>query len=420
MTISIGSMKFFLRLFRKFVIGILIFSGCFLLFELILFFATPIYDFYQPGPFSGNQWFNPYKEMENTQWRKTNFHFHTRAWGGLTSGRNNTHDEFYKTYKRFDYDAPQISNYQRIDKFFKDSSFYIPVYEHGYGLQKKHQLLIGSKKVLWLDYPLYQNVHHKQHIINLLRGDNDIVTLAHPDWENGYPLDQIGYFSNYDLLEVLNHNWRSELQWDSVLSSGRPVFMIASDDGHNIGNPSEIQRCVTYINAKTVDRKTLINSLKTGNAFGAEIYQMDNESFDRKVELAKEIPILNSVTIRNDTLRIAVSEKAFKFNFIGQGGQIKKIMRLTDTAWYKLKPEDTYIRTEIIFIKKFNFPYVGQGTRFLLNPVFRYDGKQPSNILTAEINLPRTWILRIFGYGSLIALLCFILYMRRKRKKQQI
>jgi len=409
-------MKVLLRYLWKFIKGILVFLGCFLLIELILFFATPVYDFQQPRPFSGTQWFNPYKGMDSTEWRKTNFHFHTRAWGGLTSGRNNTYDAFYKTYKKFGYDAPQISNYQRIDEFFKDSAFYIPAYEHGFGIKKTHQLLIGARGVLWLDYSLYQNINHRQHIINLLRDDNEIVALAHPDWENGYPCDQIKYLSNYNLLEALNHNWRSEAHWDSVLSSGRPVYIIASDDAHDIGNPSEIHRCVTYINAKKADRVTLINSLKNGNAFGAEIYQMDNESFDRKEELAKEIPNLNSMTIKGDTLWVSVTEKAFKFNFIGQEGQIKKISRLTNQAWYKLKPEDTYIRTEIIFLKKFEFPHVGAGTRFLLNPVFRYNGEPPSNSLTAEVNWPRTWILRILGYGSLIALFSFIIYIRRKKR----
>jgi len=405
--------RFFIKIFK----GVLVLLLFFLLIELILFFAAPIYEFPQPVPFNGDQWFNPYKEMDSTWWRKANFHFHTKAWGGLTSGRNNTYEAFYKTYKRFGYDAPQISNYQSIDKFFKDSSFYIPVYEHGYGIRKKHQILIGAREVLWLDYSLYQNIHHRQYIINLLRPDNDIIALAHPDWENGYPLDQIKYLSNYDLMEVLDYNWRSESQWDSALSSGHPVYVLSDDDAHDIDQPWQIHRCVTYINAQQFNRKNLVNSLKNGNAFGAEIYQMDGESFDRKVELSKEIPTLNSVKIKGDTLWISVSEKAFKFNFIGQGGQIKKFSHLTNKAWYKFKPKDTYIRTEIVFIKKFRFPYVGQGTRFLLNPVFRYNGETPSNPLTAEINWPRTWIFRILGYGSLIALTGFIIQIRSKKRR---
>ena len=125
--------------------------------ELLIYFTAPVYDFLVPQPFSGGKIYNPYKGMDSTQWKKANFHFHANAWGGLTSGRNNTVEEFWKTYKKLGYDVPCISDYQQINTFNKDSSFYIPAYEHGFGLRKKHQLLIGAKEVLWLDYSLFQN-----------------------------------------------------------------------------------------------------------------------------------------------------------------------------------------------------------------------------------------------------------------------
>ncbi len=398
----------------KFLLGIIL---VFVLVELLISFAAPVYDFPRPEPFSGNQWFNPYQGMDSTWWRKANFHFHTRAWGGITAGGENSSEEFYKTYVRlFGYDAPQISNYQKIDKTFSDSAFYIPTYEHGFGVRKKHQMLIGAGKVLWLDYSLYQNINHRQHILNLLRDDNDVVALAHPDWENGYPADQVKYLTNYDLMEVLDYNWRSEPQWDSALSAGKPVFILSDDDAHNIGNPNQIHRCITYINAPKVNRKELVQSLKHGNAFGAEIYQMDNETFERKAELAREIPVLNSVRIVNDTLWVSVTGKVFKFNFIGQGGKLHKATYLKNKAWYNLQPEDTYIRTEVVFLKYFRHPDVLPGTRFLLNPVFRFNGEQPANTLKAEVNWPRTWIFRILGYGSLLGLGWFIFKFRQLKK----
>jgi len=104
--------------------------------ELIIYFLAPVYDFPGPRPFSGVMLYNPYQGMDSLNWHKANFHFHTRAWGGLTSGRHNSNEAFYYTYKALGYDAPQISNYQSIDESFKDSSFYIPGYEHGFGVRK--------------------------------------------------------------------------------------------------------------------------------------------------------------------------------------------------------------------------------------------------------------------------------------------
>jgi len=409
-------MKKIRSILRKVFKGILVGLLLLLIIELLIYFQTPVYDFPPPAPFTGNQWYNPYNGMDSTRWRKANFHFHTRAWGGLTSGRYNTHEAFYQTYKTLGYDAPQIANYQNIDTYFADSAFYIPSYEHGFGVRKKHQLLIGSKGVMWFDYSLYQNLHNKQHILNLLRNDNEIVAIAHPDWENGYPLKHMFYLSNYDLLEVLDNNWRSIPQWDAALSTGHPVFILADDDAHDVSNPYEIHRCVTYINTHVLNRDGMIRSLKEGNAFGVEVYMSTGETFEQKALNARLIPTLNSVTVRGDTLRISVTEKALKFTFIGQDGQIRKITRLASAAWYKFCPEDTYIRTEITFLKKFMFPKVGPGTIFYLNPIFRYDGKPPSNGLRAEVNLPRTWIYRILGYGSLAALLSLFIYIRLRKR----
>ncbi|MCK9204314.1 MAG: hypothetical protein M0P58_07780 [Bacteroidales bacterium] len=397
-------------------------AGCFILFlvmvELVIYFLAPIYDFPAPQPFSGDRFYNPYKGMDSTQWRKANFHFHTKAWGGLTSGRHNTHEAFYQTYKTLGYDAAQISNYQSIDDFYKDSSFYVPVYEHGFGIRKKHQVLIGARKVLWLDYSLVQNVNHKQHILNCLRPNAEIVAIAHPDWENGYSFDDMHRLTNYDLVEALDANWRSIPQWDAALSAGHPVFILADDDAHDIANPYEIQRMCTYINAPSVRGEELIQSLKTGKAFGAEIFMGEGETFTQKVKHAREVPVVNSVVMKSDTLLVSVSERPLKVTFIGQDGEIRKIVRLKDKAWYKFKPEDTYIRTEIQFLKYYRYPQVGAGTLFYLNPVFRYNGEKPSNALQAGINWPRTLIQRILGIGSIIGLAVAAYYARRNRKKK--
>ena len=273
-----------------------------LVLELVLYFLVPVYDFPAPRPFSGEKLYNPYQGMDSTCWRKANFHFHTRAWGGLTSGRHNSNEDFYRTYKAMGYDAPQISNYMSIDESFRDSAFYVPGYEHGFGIRKKHQILIGSHRVLWLDYSLVQNLNHKQHMLNLLRPDNDVVGIAHPDWEGGYSLADMQMLSNYDLVEALDHNWRSLPQWDAALSAGRPVYILADDDAHNISDPYEIQRMCTFINSPGVHGADLVKGLKSGMAYGADIYMGTNETFAEKAVHAKSMPVVNSVRVAGDTL----------------------------------------------------------------------------------------------------------------------
>jgi len=394
--------------------GFLLLIVLLLLVESGIYLLAPIYDFHEPRPFSGNKLFNPYEGLDSAHWHKANFHFHTRAWGGSTSGSQNSHAGFYRIYKMMGYDAPQISNYQSIDRTFADSIWFIQTYEHGFGIRKKHQILIGAREVLWLDYSLFQNRHHKQHILNLLRNDNEVVALAHPDWEEGYTPADVKYLTNYDLMEVLNHNWRSVPLWDSALSNGHPVFILSDDDAHDITDPYEIHRCCTFVHAADFHKDSLIQSLKEGKAYGVEPYMSYHETFGMKAGKARTLPTLNSVQVKGDTMFVSVSEQPLKINFIGQNGKLRKSVLLSKDAWYKFQPEDTYIRTYILFMIAFPNGKRGTGAKFYLNPVFRYDGQPPSNALKAEINRPFTWVFRIVGFGSVIALMSVILILRRK------
>jgi hypothetical protein len=396
-------LKWFLKLFLWFL-------GLLLLVEMIIYFLAPIYDFAEPEPFTGDQWYNPYHDIDTNNWRRANFHFHTHRWGGITAGHG-TEEEVYEQYKKLGYTVAALSHYQYITEFQKDSPYYFPVYEHGYGIRKKHQMLLGAKEVLWLDYSLVQNINHKQHILNLLRPTSEIVTIAHPDWENGYTLEDMKYLSNYDLVGVLDNNWNSFGQWDAALSWGRPVYIQGDDDGHNIYNPYVVGRRCTFINSPTRNSSDLLHNLKTGNAFGADIYMREYEPFEEKEIRAKMIPKITGITVRNDTLWVSTDTVAMKFTFIGQGGKAREVKYLTDNAWYELKPEDTYIRTEIVFFSQYKHP----GTIFYLNPVFRYNGEPPSNKLTATINWERTWIFRVMMFGSL-ALGLWLIIRHRWRK----
>jgi|APCry1669188910_1035180.scaffolds.fasta_scaffold00014_73 hypothetical protein len=403
------------KVFRVFAFLILLL----LVFEAVLYFSVPVYDFPEPGRFAGARFFNPYEGIDSTGWKKCNFHFHTREWWGLTAGRNNTLGEFYRIYKKLlKYDAPQISNYQSISTEFRDSAFYMPAYEHGFGVRKKHQMLIGAKEVLWMDYSLVQNLNHKQHILNMLRPLSSIVAIAHPDWEGGYSLTDMKYLSNYDLIEVLDNNWRSVPQWDAALSAGHVAWILADDDAHNIENPYQIQRCATFIHSPLLRGDSMISSLRQGRAYGVEIYMGENWSFAMKAGLAMRMPKLKSVCMTGDTLKVSVSGEVFKVMFIGQDGKIRKSVYGDKSMWYRFTPEDTYIRTEITFIAHHALPAIGMGDIFYLNPVFRYNGQFQANELQAEVNWPRTWIFRFMTFGSLFAIL-WALYRLRKIKRSR-
>lgn len=388
----------------------LLIPGGLLLLGLFVNLNTPQYIFPKPEPFKGKSLYNPYQGMDTSRWLKGNFQVQSRVWLGLTNGRNNSSNDVRNIYRQLGYDVLCFSDYQQINLTDDTAGTYIPAYEHGYGPHKRHQVCIGSRKVLWLDYMLWQDLSHKQNIINRLRPDNDIIAIAHPNLKGGYLPSDFKYLTGYDLIEALNHIASSVPHWDSALSAGKPAFILADDDAHDITNPHFVGRFCTFIKAPSAKQSDVVQALKAGKSFGAQIYMKEEDGFNEKIAYARQMPVLKSAQMEGDTFTVEVSEAAKQILFIGQGGTIKQTVNGGRRASYVFRPEDTYIRAEILFPNIWN----GPGTRFFLNPVFRYaGGKLPPKPL-AMIDEGHTIINRVVAYATL-AFFLFISYLFRKR-----
>lgn len=389
---------------------LLLILGGLLLLSLFINLNTPQYIFPKPAPFSGKSLYNPYQDMDSSRWLKGNFQVQSRIWLGLTNGRNNSSNNVREIYKRLGYDVLCFSDYQQINHTEDTASTYIPAYEHGYGPHKRHQVCIGSRKVLWLDYLLWQSLSHKQNIINRLRPDNEIIAIAHPNLKGGYLPSDLKYLTGYDLIEALNGIASSVSHWDSALSAGKPVFILADDDAHDISNPHFVGRFCTFIKAPSAKQTDVVQALKSGKAFGALIYMKEGDGFREKIDYAGDIPVLKSAQLAGDTFTIEVSESAKRISFIGQGGTIKRTVYGASRASYIFKPDDTYIRAEILFP---NIWY-GPGTNFFLNPVFRYTGDKLQPMALAVVNKKRTIINRVVAFATLAFFLINAYWFRKK------
>jgi hypothetical protein len=273
-------------------------------------------------------------------------------------------------------------------------------------MHKTHQVNIGTDKVFWLDFPLYQNKHHKQFIIDYLRNHTNVMALAHPAFSlEGYTKNELTQLGNYDLIEALNHQRFSLGHWDAALSAGRPAFILADDDAHDITNPYLYGVVVTYINSQDLDANSICSSLKSGNAYGFLPYTPDNDSFEKKLERSKSLPLLKDVRIVNDTLLVKIGNLSAKFSFIGQNGKIMKEMESIDSAFYVLQKTDSYIRTEIIH---------SNGEKMFLNPVIKTSGGKPS-FPVATINKTKTLFARLFSWIIFIGIMIW-LFKKGKRR----
>ena len=369
---------------------------------LIPYIFCPFYDFREPAPFSGKEIYNPYQDIHQKDWKRCNFHVHANSWGFITSGgkSNNTSERIYETYQSLEYSNPCISDYQRINEYNNTSENYIPVYEHGYCLTKNHQLCIGAGKTSWSEFVFFQTRHQEQEIINRLRPTCEILALAHPSWQKAYSNQDLKYLSGYDCFEAINGNKMSVQHWDTVLSSGYIGWVLANDDGHDIEHLSQVGKCFTMINAPSGSRADIINSIRAGKTIGVKVFTPKNPSLLKKQQQLAALKPPKEITFSNDTLYVFSENPIKEIRFIGQNGVVKKTAD-KDFGFYVLKPDDTYIRTEIELKTK---------TILYLNPVYRCH----SGMGESTINTSKTTIFRLLLLLGIAILFLSGTYLTRK------
>jgi hypothetical protein len=345
------------------------FFGGILVFILVLlilqFGVNSKYAFPEPHTFKGGFIYNPYRNIDRTKWRIANFHAHTmKAFGNAKKAAISTHylDSLYKFYS---YKIFSISDYQKINLYENINEWYVPVYEHGFQYYKNHQLVLNAKKIIWLDFPFRQTLSNKQFIIDQLKKDTtSIITIVHPIYRKAYSYKDFKYLGNYNCLEIANHERLFTSCYDSILSEGHPVFIMADDDAHELTNIKDVCNSFNLINTDLV-KDSILNAIKTGRSVGVKFsigFFKSNE--DKKAALLK-LPEICYITFKNDTLAVKLNQTVDTIKFIGQQGKEMKRITNSSIATYFFSKTDTYIRTEI---------RCNDGTIYFLNPFFRYNG----------------------------------------------
>jgi hypothetical protein len=330
-----------------------------------MYAIVPVYRFPSPSPFHGDHLFNPYAHLDSAWW-KANFQMASQSWGGLTAGHDRP-DSVTAQFRKYGYDIIAISDYQKINRFRSNEPDYVPVYEHGYNIWKRHHLCIGAHRVNWFDLPFFQSSSDKQYILSKLHPNVEFLALAHPIWMGAFTPDDMEHLSRYDALEVLNHYRNSATLWDAALSAGHPVWGIGDDDSHNVRDLRETMRYWTMINAPAPHRDLILKSLKRGASYCVDGHEGHN---DIRVQ---------NVTVDSMTMTVALDTVADEILFIGQDGNARSTVEGYRQASYTFWPEDTYIRVEV----------VTPNSHLYLNPVFRWDGSHlPSS--RASIDRRRT------------------------------
>ena len=391
-------MKIF-KIIIKFLLGL-----CILIFVLLIlqFVVNSKYAFPEPHVFQGEYIYNPYRNIDSTKWRRANFHAHARKFFEQSDKARKSLFYIDSLYKSFGYNIISISDYQFINRYESKNEWYVPVYEHGYQYYKNHHLVLNSKKVSWLDFPFRQTLSNKQNVINNLKKDpSALITIVHPVYRKALSSNDLKYLGNYNCLEIANHERLFTACYDTVLSNGHPVFIMADDDCHDLTNIKEVTNSFNVINTDLV-KDSILNALSSGRSFGVKLNASTFKTNEDKREAFLNLPEINKITFQNDTLTVSLSQSVKTIKFIGQHGA--EIMRITDHSKGScfFSKQDTYIRTEI---------ECNDGTLYFLNPLFRYNGVRLTDYIPT-INVFKTWAWRLTFFCLL--LIIFIIWYRKR------
>jgi hypothetical protein len=375
----------------------------FLLIALVVQYVVNVkYSFPDPHSFKGEYLYNPYTDIDTAKWQISNFHAHTHKFPGSREINARNTQYLDSLYSYLGYNVIGISDYQRINRYESKHTWYVPVYEHGYQYYKNHHLVLNPKKVSWLDYFFKQTLSNKQFVINQLEKDTSaVITLVHPILRAALSYNDVKYLTNYNCLEVIDNKYLFLSFYDTILSNGHPVFLMADDDTHNLKNVLETASCFNIINTVPV-RDSILHALKRGHSFSVKLNLNKYRTNEAKRTALSNLPKLIDFNVKNDTISLRMNNIVKTIKFIGQEGIGKKSLNNTNNGSYFFSKEDTYIRTEIECM---------DGTLYFLNPVFRYNG-----ILKVDPSPPID-VFKTWGWRSIIIIILILGFILLYYKK---
>ena len=346
-------------IFRR-IVAILLF-----VFIAIPLLLAPVYRFPTPQPFAGPVLWNPYAHLTGT-WQKANLHAHGHAWAGVTNGTQSDHD-VVRAYKQRGYSVAGVSNYASIAAFHGVDK--LPLYEHGYNIPKGHQLAVGARSVVWLDFPLWQSLNQKQFIIDRVGAASELVSINHPN--TAYTDEDMRNLTGYQLMEIVNGPFPVEDLWDAALSSGHVVWALGNDDAHDVTNLRRTFIAWNMIGAESASPGDVIGALRRGRSYAVSLV-------GDQVDAA-----LKSVEVTDATMTIASTGVPATYLFVGQDGAVRGTANQVMEATYTFAATDTYIRTVIRTPNMVMY----------VNPVIRYNGTTLP-VLASTVDGTSTWLHR--------------------------
>ena len=266
---------------------------------------------------------NPYKNSAKS-WLKGALHLHSTNSDGCDQPKMVIED-----YERLGFDFIAFTDHNTVQpKEVFDIKTNMVVIN---GCEYRGAKWKGELGVVGCNSPLIYKNLTVQEYINQAAKPNTFVTYNHPDWGiNHWSAYEMFMYDGPDAMEIFNGvgdelggTAVSTNAWDQVLTAGKKLWGIATDDAHH---PSQRNNGWVMVNSEK-DKESIISALKTGDFYSSTGV------------------IIDSIVLERNVLKIK-SRNAHTIQFITKSGIISKDVDGNE-AEYEIKEDDVYVRVEL-------------------------------------------------------------------------
>ncbi|WP_039929102.1 hypothetical protein [Leptospira yanagawae] len=310
------------------------------------------------GSFTGSKILNPYENWDNEKGEKISLHTHSdEVW--FTPERH-TVAEITNEYKKEGFSNLAITDYGQISD--TEDKTYIRGFEWGQNVKKRHILAIGIKKAIYDFFPIYASRENLNWVMDRMKKLGGYVILPHPKLFDSYSKEEMLSIEGFQAVEVYSPYGDDSKILDSLLSNGKNIHCMASDDlhyfpetivnkfdqpfwkdmiqtlGHQRGRKGESFLRYVVTNAGVSNETSVLQALHSGSFFCVKKFFQGAE--DPKVPLIRV----------NDKhqIQVASKERYLEIRFIGKMGEVLQVNPDTSTATYEILESDPYVRVELI------------------------------------------------------------------------
>ena len=277
-------------------------------------------------------------------WYKGNLHTHTTNSDGDTDP-----EDVIQWYKDNGYNFLSITDHNYITSI-KDYKSYIGEdfilisgNEISCGFEKKplHLLALGLYDEKVKPTGGDSVLSTLQNNVESIRGAGAVPVLAHPNFYWAFGADEMININDCVLFEVLNahpsvnnegneEKPSTEEMWDQVLSSGKKIYGIGTDDTHKIATYPG--KSWIMLKAEDLTERSILEALEMGEFYVSTGVILDHYE----------------VTMTSIKIRIHPDgTEKYTTCFIGTGGQILK-QSASMNPKYKFKGGSSYVRAKIL------------------------------------------------------------------------